>query len=154
MAHTRKTTPGRSPSRTGQTLVEFAILLPLLVLIIAVIVDFGFLFYDHVATQAACREGARAMVQAHSSGAPIYDLTQLRNIVKSSHGSIMPILDAEITLAETPSSMEFGAPARRVRTLTVEHVHYWIMPVMIPFGETILIKSRVKAYCVPGLSGI
>ncbi len=149
--HSRPDTRG---CKRAQTLVEFAIILPLLILLIAAIVDFGFFFYDHVATQSACREGARAMVQANSAGAPIYDLTQIRKIVKGSHGPVSPLLDAEITLQEWPGSLEFGSPARRVREIKVDHKHTWIMPIMIPFGETIQIKSKVKGYCVAGLQGI
>lgn len=43
----------------GQSLVEFAILLPLLLLIVCGIMDFGWLFYNQLSVQNCCREGAR-----------------------------------------------------------------------------------------------
>lgn len=46
--------------RRGQGLVEFALALPLLALLLAGLVDFGFLLYAHVQVTNAAREGARA----------------------------------------------------------------------------------------------
>lgn len=43
----------------GQALVEFALVLPLLLLLVCGIIDFGWLFYNQLSLQNACREGAR-----------------------------------------------------------------------------------------------
>lgn len=43
----------------GQALVEFAIVLPLLLLIICGIIDFGWLFYNQLSLENCAREGAR-----------------------------------------------------------------------------------------------
>lgn len=43
----------------GQAMVEFALLVPVLLLIISGIVDFGWIFYNIAVTNNACREGAR-----------------------------------------------------------------------------------------------
>jgi hypothetical protein len=50
----------RAKSRSGQSLVEFAFMLPILVLLLIGLADFGFLFYAHVQVTNATREGARA----------------------------------------------------------------------------------------------
>ena len=47
----------RSPR--GQTIVEFAMMLPLLLIIIVGIMDFSILFYDKAVVTNASREGAR-----------------------------------------------------------------------------------------------
>lgn len=44
----------------GQSLVEFALMLPLLVLLAVGILEFGMLFKDHIGIHYAAREGARA----------------------------------------------------------------------------------------------
>jgi Flp pilus assembly protein TadG len=46
----------------GQSLVELALILPLLAMILGGLVDLGILFYDHQVLANASREGARAGV--------------------------------------------------------------------------------------------
>ena len=52
----------RLASERGAELVEFAICMPLLLLIIAGIIDFAFLFQSYEVTTNAAREGARLAV--------------------------------------------------------------------------------------------
>ena len=51
--------PSRPCTQRGNALVEFALVLPLLLLIFAGIVDFGFLFQRYEVITNAAREGAR-----------------------------------------------------------------------------------------------
>jgi Flp pilus assembly protein TadG len=46
-------------SERGANLVEFALVLPLLLLILAGVVDFGYAFHDYIIITNAAREGAR-----------------------------------------------------------------------------------------------
>ena len=46
----------------GQSLVEFAVILPVLLIIVFGIIDFGWLFYNQAALNNSCREGARFAV--------------------------------------------------------------------------------------------
>jgi len=50
----------RGRHSSGQSLVEFALTLPLLVLLLYGLVEFGFFLYAHVQVTNATREGARA----------------------------------------------------------------------------------------------
>lgn len=50
----------RRGDKSGQSLVEFALILPLLVLLLYGLAEFGFLLYGHVQVTNAAREGARA----------------------------------------------------------------------------------------------
>lgn len=50
----------RRAGKRGQSLVEFALILPLLVLLLYGLAEFGFLLYAHVQVTNAAREGARA----------------------------------------------------------------------------------------------
>lgn len=46
----------------GQAMVEFALILPIFFLILCGIIDFGWLFYNQLSLNNACREGARYAV--------------------------------------------------------------------------------------------
>lgn len=60
----------RLRSRRGNALVEFALVLPLLLLIFAGIVDFGFLFQRYEVLTNAVREGARiGVLPGYDAGA-------------------------------------------------------------------------------------
>ncbi len=69
----------------GQSLVELAIMLPILLIILLGVVDFGRVFYAYVTITNASREGAR--YGSLHSGAPIGDI---RNQVRQ---EAQPLLD-------------------------------------------------------------
>ena len=52
----------RSRKEDGQAMVEFALVLPVFLLILCGIIDFGWLFYNQLSLNNACREGARYAV--------------------------------------------------------------------------------------------
>lgn len=68
--------PGRASMR-GVSAVEFAILLPLLLVIFAGIVDFGLMLYNKAMITNAAREAARAGIMAR---VPRLDKTAIENI--------------------------------------------------------------------------
>lgn len=53
----------------GQSMVEFALILPIFLLILCGIIDFGWLFYNQLSLNNACREGARYAVVNTAEGA-------------------------------------------------------------------------------------
>lgn len=54
---------------TGQSLVEFAIMLPILLLVVMGIIEFGFIMNSYLTLQNAAREGARAGALGSSNSA-------------------------------------------------------------------------------------
>ena len=54
-----------SQSRRGQTLVEFALVLPMLLVLFLGIVDFGRVFHAGIVTESAARNGAEAAAQEY-----------------------------------------------------------------------------------------
>lgn len=52
----------KSKREDGQAMVEFALILPVFLLILCGIIDFGWLFYNQLSLNNACREGARYAV--------------------------------------------------------------------------------------------
>jgi Flp pilus assembly protein TadG len=71
-AHLRRTTDD-----TGAELIELAIVLPILLLVCAAIMDFGFLFQRYEVVTNAAREGARVAVL------PGYSVADVQNRVQS-----------------------------------------------------------------------
>jgi len=70
----------------GSLTVELAILLPLLLLIVAAIIDLGLLFWEQAVLTNAAREGARAATKAADQGfgaAAELTQTQVRQVVQN-----------------------------------------------------------------------
>ncbi len=53
---------------SGQSMVELAVCLPLLLLLVFGIIDFGWLFYNKMGVENASREGARYAIVNSTSG--------------------------------------------------------------------------------------
>jgi len=74
----------------GQALLEFALLLPLLFLLIANLVNFGAFLYGWIAVANASRAGAQYMVLAGASvGAPVPpDVSQIASLITQDVSSL------------------------------------------------------------------
>ena len=76
-------TPLRLPrGERGAALVEFALVLPLLLVVIAGIVDFGFLFQRYEVVTNAAREGARLASLPSYNGQTALIRAHVRNYVQ------------------------------------------------------------------------
>lgn len=107
--------------RTGQALVEFAFVLPVLLLVMAAIIDFGIIFYTQITVTNAAWEGARA-------GATIVDPTQgdqeITGAVQAAAFGLDPVrLSIEIDPAqdEAPRNQPYPAPRGESLTVTVQY---------------------------------
>ena len=71
---------------SGQSLVEFALVLPILVMLIMGLIEFGWIFNGQITLTSAAREGARAAVVSEDIGSAADAATQavLRHIQVSS----------------------------------------------------------------------
>lgn len=64
----------------GQAMVEFALILPVFLLILCGIIDFGWLFYNQLSLNNACREGARyAVVNTAEDGDTLSIINHIEN---------------------------------------------------------------------------
>jgi Flp pilus assembly protein TadG len=83
----------RQSSRRGQTLVEFAIILPLLLLIIFGVIDLGRAFYTSVVLSNAAREGARfaALNYGDAAVSPIEDAIRIAALAEADGSGISGI---------------------------------------------------------------
>jgi hypothetical protein len=110
-------------SISGQTLVEFAFVLPILLLLMVAIFDFGIIFYAQMAVSNAAWEGARA-------GATIIDpLKGDQEIIGAIHSAAFGLdisqitIDIDPTQNESPRNLPFPAP--RNERLKVS-IHYQV----------------------------
>jgi len=111
----------RTQKPVGQTLVEFAFVLPILLLLMVAIVDFGIVFYSQMAVSNAAWEGARA-------GATIIDPTQgdqeiIGAVQNAAYGLDISRLTIDIdpTQHESPRNQPFPAPRGDPLTVTIQY---------------------------------
>jgi Flp pilus assembly protein TadG len=76
----QQTTNNRIKSERGQTMTEFAFVLPILLVLLFGIVQFGVIFNNYVTLTDAARSGARKAVVSRNSSDPVGDcVNQVRN---------------------------------------------------------------------------
>lgn len=87
-------TPGSSRRRVGEqgaSAVEFALVLPVLVMIVGAIIDFGFIFSQQITFNTAARDAARSAVTKDFSGTRLtcaQVATRARNGAAASAGAV------------------------------------------------------------------
>lgn len=135
---------------TGQSLVEFALVLPIFLLVLFGIMDFGFLLYSRMTVINAAREGARVGIT----------YTETPNMIPSmavsqatgSSGGLLTNGMVTVTCVDgtptTPNCGGFGVstppsvnPGDSVR-VTVNYPYRPFFPLLI--GQTINITSTVQ----------
>ncbi len=105
----------------GQGSVELALVLPILLLVLMAIVDFGRMFHGYLAVTAAAREGARqAAIGALDS--------EVTNTAISAAAPLSPT-DLVITILPTSTTRYSGTPI----TVQVKYNLELITPVLKPF---------------------
>jgi Flp pilus assembly protein TadG len=124
-ALTRRT---RLSSESGAELIEFALVLPILLLLIAGIADFGLLFHSHEVTTNAAREGARLAVL------PGYDANGYA-AVRTRVASYMTTggLTGPFTTAVSPQAVDLGGGTMAngvMVTVTYTHTFLFIGPIV------------------------
>jgi Flp pilus assembly protein TadG len=146
----------RRSSRTrGQSLVEFAVVLPVFLLILSGILDFGFLLYSRMSVISATREGARVAVDApKTSTVPatqatlqgrIPGLVRTRVTDAASGGLDTGALVTDVVCVDKVSgtcAFNGSAEAGDSVKVTVHYPYHSIFPLL--FGQTIEMSSTVQ----------
>lgn len=142
--HSCQESPGGAPRRRscGQALVELALLLPLLIVLIFAIIDFGYYLFVTISVNHATREGVR-----HAAMNVGVDCDSIKaKVVESAVGVVLT--RAEVTVKTDPhgvfpdGSFPDGSPAVEV---SVVHDHHFFVPSLWQFGETLAVKSTFKS---------
>ena len=82
----------------GQAMVEFALILPIFLLILCGIIDFGWLFYNQLSLNNACREGARYAVVHTAENA---DTTAIINHIENTTTTVFANDGVDISVTYT-----------------------------------------------------
>lgn len=129
----------RVRSERGAELIEFALVLPLLLLVVLGIVDFGFLFQRFEVVTNAAREGARlAVLPGYSSGSPTSDVeTRVLDYVQTGG---LPTTGSNPTITVTSVDIEYdpGPPAKTIEgkrvVVVYTHDYLFLAPIASWFG--------------------
>lgn len=108
----------------GQALVEMALVLPLLIILILGIIQFGIIFNNQVAVASAAREGARAA----SVGATQDEINAAVNNALSSSALLQ-----NVNTVITPLNRQFGQPTTVLVTARTT--------IIVPFLDLLLGES-------------
>lgn len=141
----------RTRRNAGTMLVELAFCLPLLLAILLVIMDYGYMMYVLISMQSAAREGAWAgMHDTVWTSSQIADITWNADQGKSFSRS-------EVAVIISPSSSDPSfTTSMPVVDVQINHSHRFLVPFLLPTlrlsnGNAILLKARARAVVVPGL---
>ncbi|MGH8990120.1 MAG: TadE/TadG family type IV pilus assembly protein [Acidimicrobiia bacterium] len=90
----------RSKGERGASLVEFALVLPVLVILLFGIIDFGFAFNSYIEVRSGAREGARLAAvnngcAATSSGCVAADTAERDDLMADTRERITGLADAD-----------------------------------------------------------
>ncbi len=110
----------------GQDLVEYALVLPLFLLLIISVLEFGLLFFQYTMVANAAREGARAGVVMESVACPSACLTTRIN--SAARAVTAGIEQSHLTVTTTWLSSATPAPQVRV---TVRYSTHFLTKMLI-----------------------
>lgn len=119
---------GSTPSDSaGVAAVEFALVLPLLLLLILSLIDFGRLFFVQISITSASREGARYS-SLYSNGAPTpQNVADLVNASSSGVANLSQLSsNATLNVTQTPCST---ITLNENTTVDVSTNFKWLLPV-------------------------
>ena len=106
----------RRRSDSGAELIELAIVLPILLIVVAGIVDFGFLFQRYEAVTNAAREGARLASLPHYTDADVQE--RVRQYLDSSG------LDRDASVVPVPTHSTLTLSSGATVDVVAVHVFY------------------------------
>lgn len=116
-------------SEEGAELVEFALVLPLLLLVILGIAEFGFIFQRYEVVTNAAREGARmAVLPGYQADDFATVKTRVRNYVIQGRVPASTT-NPSVSVATVPVVVGGGLPNINARRVTVTYTHnYMFLP--------------------------
>ena len=128
-------------SERGAELIEFAVVLPVMLLIVMGIVDFGFMFQRYVVLTNAAMEGARVAVL------PGYEDADVRDRVSAyaANGGIAGTVTPNVVNVTIPAPGGGTWPGKEV-TVTHDYGFNYVGPIASPFGggsgRTVTLTAR------------
>jgi Flp pilus assembly pilin Flp len=119
-ARGQEAAPFRAGER-GAAALEFALIAPVLLLLLLGIIEFGFMFQAQLALTHAAREGARMAAVGKYDAATVLDRAY-------------PVTATITTIPDPPSAAVSGQPI----TITLTHQYDWRV---LPFSGTVALRG-------------
>lgn len=151
-------------SERGAALVEFALCLPLLLVVLAGIVDFAFAFQRYEVVANAAREGARM------ASLPAYDATAVENRVRAyvqqglslnstAMAAVLPAGSITVTYPTLPVTVGGTTENMETALVTVNYNHSFLLlrPILglinASWGDNITLQAQSQMRSEPGAAG-
>ena len=133
-------------SDNGQAIVEFAFVLPFVLILVLGIIEFGVLFYDKAMITNASREGARAgIVYQDTNHDDVYDPhseSQIKTAVDAYlDGKLIDFSGTPNWETDVPSN-EATSPGGRVRVVVTYHHTFLALGRFVGWGDAIDIDAE------------
>ena len=139
----------------GQAIIEFAFVLPMVLIILLGIIEVGILFYDQAMITNASREGARVGITFRANGSTYnpYSEAEIRTAVLSYlntklitfGGSGNVTVTAPLPTGQSPEYAYYpytlGAIGTRTVTVTYQHT-FLVLPRFLGLGNTINLAAQ------------
>ena len=123
----------------GATLVEFAFVLPVFILFLFAIIDFGWLFTQFLDVKQGAREGARLAIVNDCAGYEPFPNECSKQLVKKICARTSDLADADTTVRlEIPTDEDFTAQ------VTVEYPARSLTGMMAVFIDNRTLKATVR----------
>lgn len=139
---------GRASGDDGAQLVEFALIIPILLLLVFGIINFGYAFGQQLSLNQAAREGARKAVVTKGAPSTVADgANSIESFVEGATGGLInpaSAIDVTTQIQDEPSSGAFGAfqPAGETCAdytrfggqlrVTATYQSSWLVPLLLP----------------------
>ena len=137
-------------SHSGQAIVEFALVLPLILILLLGIIEFGVIFYNKAMVTNASREGARAgIVYQDTDGNGVYNphqITEIETVVNrylnakliNFRGKFNVLTDVSTTVPVN----EAISPGGKVDVVVTYRHRFLVIPNFLSWGNTINISAE------------
>lgn len=142
----------RRPRSRGQSIVELALILPVLMLLVASTLDLGRMFYSQITITNAAREGAYEAAYNPTSFVSNGNCDKTTNrvmcrVLSEATGSFVVVQKADVSVACSPSC---GKAIGNNVTVTVNGHFTLLTPLMAPFlgGNNVTLTSTATAQVI------
>jgi len=135
----------RWDNQKGAALIEFALVLPLLLILVFGIIEFSLILYNQQVITNACREGARAGIVARETRLNLTDITQVVNNYSQARLITFGSATSATTTIDNTGGTSFGDDLRVRVTYSYE---FLIFPEFVTglLGDIDLSSEAVMRY--------
>ena len=146
---------GRLRSQRGAELIEFALIFPLLLLVLLGIIDFGFLFQRYEVLTNATREGARMAVLPNYTGADVKSRVCTYLITSRVPTTGCPgttPTNPVVTVTDVPIAIGAGVTPVQAKSVSLAYSHnfMFIGPIVsLMGGSWTSTRAKPRRCCMP-----